>query len=87
MQEEESDLVVLAPDLMLIIEAAIFTFHRFLKMDKKSSNSGFGNHTQDTTLLAHIRSSLDKVYDAFVLSSSFFTDIWKWKSSFFLYIS
>ncbi|XP_022157098.1 uncharacterized protein LOC111023905 isoform X2 [Momordica charantia] len=59
-QEEESDLVVLAPDLILIIEAAIFTFHRFLKMDKKSSNSGFGNHTQDTTLLAHIRSSLDK---------------------------
>ncbi|XP_038898126.1 uncharacterized protein LOC120085908 isoform X2 [Benincasa hispida] len=62
-QEQESDSLILAPDLLLIIEASIFTFHRFLKMEKKTSNSAslsFQNHTQDAALLARVRSSLDK---------------------------
>lgn len=73
-QDQESDFLILAPDLLLIIEASIFSFHRFLKMDKKTSNSGslsFRNQTQDATLLARIRSSLDKVWNSVVLSSFF----------------
>lgn len=63
-QEQESDSLILAPDLLFIIEASIFTFHRFLKMEKKTSTSAslsFRNHTQDAALLARVRSSLDKV--------------------------
>ncbi|KGN45410.1 uncharacterized protein LOC101216166 [Cucumis sativus] len=62
-QEQESDSLILAPDLLFIIEASIFTFHRFLKMEKKTSTSAslsFRNHTQDAALLARVRSSLDK---------------------------
>ncbi|KAG7013928.1 hypothetical protein SDJN02_24097 [Cucurbita argyrosperma subsp. argyrosperma] len=62
-QEQESDSLILASDLLVIIEASIFTFHRFLKMDKKNSKSAslsLRNQTQDATLLARIRSSLDK---------------------------
>ncbi|XP_052181408.1 uncharacterized protein LOC127794404 [Diospyros lotus] len=36
--KEESDLVVLASDLIKVVESSIITFHLFLKMDKKKSN-------------------------------------------------
>ncbi|GMY38233.1 Ribosomal protein [Fagus crenata] len=61
--EEESDLTVLAPDLISILESSILTFHLFLKMDKKKSSGVlnlFGNQNQIATPLQQIQSSLEK---------------------------
>ncbi|XAR49784.1 hypothetical protein NMG60_11003923 [Bertholletia excelsa] len=60
---EESDFMVLAPDLIRIIESSILTFHLFLKMDKKKSSGVrnlFGGHNQLATPLQQILSSLEK---------------------------
>lgn len=60
----ESDLVVMAPDLIKIMESSILTFHLFLKMDKKKAGTVlnlFGNQNQISTPLQLIQSSLDKV--------------------------
>ncbi|KAM4102425.1 hypothetical protein ACB094_05G221600 [Castanea mollissima] len=63
MDEEESDLTVLAPDLIRILESSILTFHLFLKMDKKKSSGVlqlFGNQNQNATPLQQIQSALEK---------------------------
>lgn len=63
MDEEESDLTVLAPDLIRILESSILTFHLFLKMDKKKSSGVlqlFGNQNQIATPLQQIQSALEK---------------------------
>jgi hypothetical protein len=62
--EEKSDLMVLAPDLIKIVESSILTFHLFMKTDKKKSNGVlrlFGNQNQIATPLQQIQSSLEKV--------------------------
>ncbi|KAJ7962663.1 Ribosomal protein L34Ae [Quillaja saponaria] len=61
--EDDSDTRVLAPDLIRIIENAILTFHRFLKIDKKKSSgvrNMFGNQNQLVTPLQQIQSSIEK---------------------------
>jgi hypothetical protein len=63
-EETESDYVVLAPDLLKIIESSILNFHLFLKMDKKKQSNVrnlFGNQNQIATPLQLIQSSLEKV--------------------------
>ncbi|KAA8540161.1 hypothetical protein F0562_024276 [Nyssa sinensis] len=63
MEEKESNFLVLAPDLIRIIESSILTFHFFLKMDKKKSNGVrnlFGGQNQMATPLQQIQSSLEK---------------------------
>ena len=74
MDEEESDLTVLAPDLIRILESSILTFHLFLKMDKKKSSGVlqlFGNQNQIATPLQQIQSALEKVrfYDISCIST------------------
>lgn len=72
---EESCLMVLAPDLINIMEASILTFHLFLKMDKKKSIGAlnlFGNQNQTATPLHQIQSLLEKVN---ISSGSFTKDI------------
>lgn len=62
-EETESDYVVLAPDLLKIIESSILNFHLFLKMDKKKQGNVrnlFGNQNQIATPLQLIQSSLEK---------------------------
>ncbi|KAK6911195.1 Protein of unknown function DUF1666 [Dillenia turbinata] len=62
-REEESEMVVLAPDLMREIENSILTFQLFLKMDKKKASSArnpFGVQNQSATLLQLVQSSLQK---------------------------
>lgn len=61
--EEESDFLVLASDLIRIIESSILTFHLFLKMDKKKSSGVlnlFGGQNQTATPLQQIQSFLEK---------------------------
>lgn len=63
-EEESTDLIVLAPDLIRIIESSILTFHSFMKMEKKKSSGPrhlFGNHNQIATSLQQVQSSLEKV--------------------------
>lgn len=63
-EETESDYVVLAPDLLKIIESSVLNFHLFLKMDKKKQSNArnlFGNQNQITRPLQLIQSSLEKV--------------------------
>ncbi|KAL7162900.1 hypothetical protein ACSBR2_043216 [Camellia fascicularis] len=63
-EEEGSDLLVLAPDLIRVIESSILTFHLFLKMDKKKSSGVrnlFGGQNQLATPLQQIKSALEKV--------------------------
>uniref|UniRef100_A0A5B6ZIF4 Ribosomal protein L34Ae n=1 Tax=Davidia involucrata TaxID=16924 RepID=A0A5B6ZIF4_DAVIN len=62
-EEKVSDLEVLAPDLIRIIESSILTFRLFLKMDKKKSNGVrnlFGGQNQMATPHQQIQSSLEK---------------------------
>ncbi|KAJ0579164.1 hypothetical protein HanHA300_Chr04g0115001 [Helianthus annuus] len=63
MTEEESDMLVRAPDLIRIIESSILTFQMFIKMDKKKkSRNLFGGQGQNqmATPLQQVQSSLDK---------------------------
>ncbi|KAM0001220.1 hypothetical protein Hdeb2414_s0385g00882561 [Helianthus debilis subsp. tardiflorus] len=64
MTEEESDMLVRAPDLIRIIESSILTFQMFIKMDKKKKKSRnlFGGQGQNqmATPLQQVQSSLDK---------------------------
>ncbi|KAF1865801.1 hypothetical protein Lal_00021802 [Lupinus albus] len=60
---DDSDMRVLAPDLIKTIESSILTFHLFLKRDKKKSSGVvnlFGNHSQLATLLHQVQSTLEK---------------------------
>ncbi|TXG69555.1 hypothetical protein EZV62_004490 [Acer yangbiense] len=60
-EEEESDSVVLATDLMRIIESSILTLHLFVKIDKKRSGGVlnlFGNQSQIATPLHQVQSLL-----------------------------
>ncbi|CAJ2656563.1 uncharacterized protein LOC123920472 [Trifolium pratense] len=60
---DESDMRVLAPDLITIIENSILTFHLFLKRDKKKSSGVinlFGNQNQLATPLQQVQSTLEK---------------------------
>lgn len=60
---EENDSVVLAPDLIRIIEGSILTFRFFLKMDKKKSagvRNMFGGQNQLANPVQQIQSSIDK---------------------------
>lgn len=62
--EEETDLVVLAPDIMRIIESSILTLQLFVKIDKKRSGGVlnlFGNQNQIATPLHLVQSLLLKV--------------------------
>lgn len=66
--EKDTGFMVLADDLIQIIESSILTFNVFLKMDKKKPNGGihlFGNHNNNhlnsTTPLLLVQSSIDKV--------------------------
>lgn len=82
MDEEESDLTVLAPDLIRILESSILTFHLFLKMDKKKSSGVlqlFGNQNQIATPLQQIQSALEKVrfYDISCIST-FYANVFIW---------
>lgn len=64
LKEEESDLKVLAPDLIKTIESSILTFYLFLKMDKRKSGGVrdlFGGQTQLATPLQQVQSSLKQV--------------------------
>ncbi|KAJ4826200.1 hypothetical protein Tsubulata_023789 [Turnera subulata] len=59
----DSDLAVLAPDLVSIIESSILTFHLFVKMDKKKPvgvRNLFGNQNQIATPLQLIQSAVVK---------------------------
>ncbi|CAL1373913.1 unnamed protein product [Linum trigynum] len=61
--ELDSDSVVHAQDVIRVIESSILTFHLFVKMDKKKSNTGialFGNQNQIATPLQMIQSLIDK---------------------------
>ncbi|KAK4267719.1 hypothetical protein QN277_024462 [Acacia crassicarpa] len=62
--EEHSDIRVLAPDLIRIIEHSILTFFLFLKRDKKKPSGGvinlFGNQNQLATPLQQVQSNLEK---------------------------
>ncbi|XVF23320.1 hypothetical protein REPUB_Repub13aG0027500 [Reevesia pubescens] len=61
--EEESDFLVLAPDIIRIIESSILTFQLFVKMDKKKHSSVlnlFGNHNPMATPLQQVQSLLEK---------------------------
>ena len=71
---DDSDMRVLAPDLIKIIESSILTFHLFLKRDKKKSSGGinlFGNQNQLATPLQQVQSTLEKV-----MSDRFVTQIY-----------
>lgn len=57
---DDSEMRVLAPDLIGIIESSILTFHLFMKRDKKKS-SGATNQNQLDTPLQQIQSTLEKV--------------------------
>ncbi|KAL2531908.1 Protein of unknown function (DUF1666) [Abeliophyllum distichum] len=62
-REEESDFVVLAPDLIRIIESSILSFLQFMKMDKKKIGgilNLFGSQNQMATPLQQIQSSHEK---------------------------
>jgi len=66
--EKDTGFMVLADDLIKVIESSILTFNVFLKMDKKKPNGGihlFGNHNNNhvnsTTPLLLVQSSIDKV--------------------------
>jgi hypothetical protein len=65
--EKDTGFMVLADDLIKVIESSILTFNVFLKMDKKKPNGGihlFGNHNNNhvnsTTPLLLVQSSIDK---------------------------
>ncbi|XP_010508706.1 PREDICTED: uncharacterized protein LOC104785224 [Camelina sativa] len=61
--EKDTGFMVLADDLIQIIESSILTFNVFLKMDKKKPNGGihlFGNNMNSTTPLQLVQSSIDK---------------------------
>ncbi|KAL0414941.1 UNVERIFIED_CONTAM: hypothetical protein Slati_3326000 [Sesamum latifolium] len=61
--EEASNLKVLAPDLIRIIESSILSFRQFVKMEKKKSGGVrkvFGNQNQMATPLQQIQSSVEK---------------------------
>ncbi|XP_065864249.1 uncharacterized protein [Euphorbia lathyris] len=63
MAEMESDILVLAPDLIRDMESSISTFRLFLKMDKEKRNGVlnlFGYQNQMATPLQLTQSSLDK---------------------------
>ncbi|KAL0855565.1 hypothetical protein Bca101_060718 [Brassica carinata] len=64
-KEKDTDFMVLADDLIRIIEISILTFNVFLKMDKKKPNGiihmfGNNNHISSTTPLQLVQSSIDK---------------------------
>ncbi|KAJ4897763.1 hypothetical protein Rs2_24557 [Raphanus sativus] len=65
-KENDTDYMVLADDLIRIIESSILTFNVFLKMDKKKKPNGiihmFGNnnHISSTTPLQLVQSSIEK---------------------------
>ncbi|KAJ4869991.1 hypothetical protein Rs2_48409 [Raphanus sativus] len=65
-KEKDTDYMVLADDLIRIIESSILTFNVFLKMDKKKPNGiihMFGNnnnHISSTTPLQLVQSSIEK---------------------------
>ncbi|CAG7882853.1 unnamed protein product [Brassica rapa] len=56
-KEKDTDYMVLADDLIRIIESSILTFNVFLKMDKKKKKS---NHFNSTTPLQLVQSSIEK---------------------------
>ncbi|ESQ47858.1 hypothetical protein EUTSA_v10020782mg [Eutrema salsugineum] len=65
--EKDTDFMVIADDLIKIIESSILTFNVFLKMDKKKPNGVihlFGNHNNNhmnsTTPLQLVQSSVEK---------------------------
>lgn len=62
--EKDTEFMVLAEDLIKIIESTILTFNVFLKMDKKKPNGVnnlFGNHNMNsTTPLQLVQSSIEK---------------------------
>ncbi|KAJ0264550.1 hypothetical protein HA466_0028800 [Hirschfeldia incana] len=62
--EKDTDFMVLAEDLIKILESSVLTFNVFLKMDKKKPNGVtnlFGNHNMNsTTPLQLVQSSIEK---------------------------
>ncbi|XP_054781380.1 uncharacterized protein LOC129288689 [Prosopis cineraria] len=61
--EDDSDMRVLAPDLIRIMENSILTFQLFLKRDKKKPSGAInplGNQNQLATHLQQVQSSLEK---------------------------
>ncbi|KAI9087270.1 hypothetical protein K1719_030740 [Acacia pycnantha] len=61
--EDDSDMRVLAPDLIRIMENSVLTFQLFLKRDKKKLSgtiSLHGNQNQLTAHLQQVQSSLEK---------------------------
>ncbi|CAH8328891.1 unnamed protein product [Eruca vesicaria subsp. sativa] len=64
MEKVTEDFMVLAEDLIKILESSILTFNVFLKMDKKKPNGVtnlFGNHNMNsTTPLQLVQSSIEK---------------------------
>ncbi|XP_031106043.1 uncharacterized protein LOC116010684 [Ipomoea triloba] len=62
-KSEEEEFLVLAPELIKIIESSILTFRQFLKMDKKKTGgirALLGGQNQMATPLQQIQSSLEK---------------------------
>ena len=72
--EEEPNYLVLAPDIIRIIESSILTFQLFVKMDKKK-NSGvlnlFGNQNPMATPLQQVQSLLEKVTSCYGIHFNF----------------
>lgn len=72
--EKDTDFMVLAEDLIKLLESSILTFNLFLKMDKKKPNGVtnlFGNHNNmnSTTPLQLVQSSIEKV-NVYVLEAN-----------------
>ncbi|CAM8898726.1 hypothetical protein QQ045_010069 [Rhodiola kirilowii] len=62
-QETDDGLVVLASDILKLIESSMLTYYSFIKMDKKKSNGVrkmFGGHNQVVTPLQQLHAALDK---------------------------
>ena len=72
--EEETDYLVLAPDIIRIIESLILTFQLFVKMDKKRHSSIlnlFGNQNLMATPLQQVQSLLEKVTSCYAIHFNF----------------
>ncbi|KAE8658884.1 hypothetical protein F3Y22_tig00116965pilonHSYRG00047 [Hibiscus syriacus] len=57
--EDESDYLVIAPDIIRIIDSVILTFQLFVKIDKKK-HTLFGNQNPMATPLQQVKSLLEK---------------------------
>lgn len=87
--EEESDYLVLAPDIIRIIESTILVFRLFLKMDNKKHGSFrnmFGNQNPMATPLQQVQSLLEKVHFYFNFLCYLCYSIWMYQIRVWVYL-